>query len=819
MVSLGPRRSLPPGAGLLPLTGVVLLALAAASCGDSSDLPATVEYNRDVRPILSNRCFACHGPDSNARKAGLRLDVRESAVANRDGYDRPAIVPGNPGRSELIRRVQADDPEERMPPPKSNQAGYEGRRLSDRETAVLTRWVKQGAEWQEHWSYRPVTRPPLPRVKSGAEVENPIDRFVLAELEKRGLEPAEPADRHTLIRRAGLDLTGLPPSPEELDRFLADDSPSAYEQLIDRLLASPHYGETMAIEWLDLVRYADTNGYHSDVHRRIWPYRDYVINAFNQNKPFDQFTREQLAGDLLPDATREQQVASGFNRLGQITKEGGAQPKEYLARYAADRVRAVGTTWLGSTVGCAECHDHKFDPYSMEDFYRLAAFFADVQEKGVFENDSDVFPELPLTSTDPATAAAQRREYGRLEREILTLRRAHSSSKAERERNQQRLRRAEAEFDRLNREAPRTLVTVAVEPHPVRVLARGDWQDNRGRIVQAAPPEFLSDPPADSHRLSRLDLADWLVSKENPLTARVYVNRLWRQFFGRGLSATPGDVGSQGKWPSHPELLDWLAAEFMESGWDIRHMVRLMVTSRTYRQASMASPRTLELDPDNQYFSRQNRFRVRAEIVRDIILSSSGLLSARVGGPSVQPYQPEGYWKEINTFGVEGPGSTWENAPGEDQYRRGLYTYWKRTFLHPSMVAFDAPDRQECTADRPVSNTPLQALALLNDPSYVEAARVLAEQAMRLPEPGFRERIDWVFRRGLSRPVRQEESETLEALFRGQLARYRQDPAAAVEFTSVGQHPVPEETDRVELAAWTATMRAVLNLNELITRY
>ena len=797
----------------------MLLGLAVTSCGGVSDLPETIEFNRHIRPILSNRCFACHGPDSNARKAGLRLDRRDSALSIRDGYDLPAIVPGNPEGSAAILRVREENQAQRMPPPHSSQAGGEGKPLSDREIALLSRWIEQGAEWQEHWSYRPLQRPELPDVQGGEQGDNPIDRFVITGLGRHGLEPAEPAGKHTLLRRVSLDLTGLPPSLEELDRFASDESPDAYERLVDRLLSSPHYGEKMAIDWLDIVRYADTNGYHSDVHRRIWPYRDYVIHAFNMNKPFDQFTREQIAGDLIPQATREQKVASGFNRLGQITKEGGAQPKEYLAKYAADRVRVIGTAWLGSTVACAECHDHKFDPFSIEDFYRLSAFFADVKEKGVFENDSDVDPEMALTSSDPEITLAQTRAYERLEREILTLRRATSGSKAERKANEARLRSAEAQFGKLNQEAPRTLVTVSVEPRAVRILGRGDWQDNRGRIVEAATPSFLPRTPGRAPNLDRLDLADWLVSRQNPLTARVFVNRLWKQLFGRGICATPGDLGSQGKWPSHPELLDWLAAEFIESGWNVRHIVRLIVLSRTYQQSSLPGPLALELDPENQYFSRQNRFRVRAETVRDVILSSTGLLVTRIGGPSVQPYQPEGYWKEINTFGVDGPGSAWVNSSGEGQYRRGLYTYWKRSFLHPSLLAFDAPDRQECTAERTISNTPLQALVLLNDPSYVEAARFLAEQVMHLSSSQFEPRMDWVFRRCLSRPIRDEEVARLERLLRDQLERYRQDPAAAAELTAIGQKPVPVDTDRVELAAWTAAIRVVLNLSELTTRY
>ncbi|MGH9160265.1 MAG: PSD1 and planctomycete cytochrome C domain-containing protein [Vicinamibacteraceae bacterium] len=782
---------------ILAIIGAVL---AATACGPrQSDLPETVEFNRHIRPILSDRCFSCHGPDSGSREAQLRLDVREIATAKREGYERPAIVPGKPGRSELVRRLAHADADQRMPPPNTR------RPLDSRQIALLERWIEQGAAWEPHWSYAPPKPRTPPETTLGAPfVRGPIDRFIVKRLEPTGHRPAPEADRATLARRLHFDLLGLPPEPEALDRFLADRRPDAYERLVDRLLASPHYGERMAMLWLDLVRYADTDGFHADLHHNVSPFRDYVIRAFNDNKPFDQFTREQLAGDLLPHATYEQRVAAGFNRLGQITREGGAQAKEYLAVYAADRVRTVATAWLGSTMECAECHDHKFDPFTQADFYRMGAFFADIKERGVYLNNNVVPPEMPL----PSRAESAELEALNRQRDVLRREGAGRSTL-------EALMRKRA---LLLEDVPHMVATRAVEPRQVRLLARGNWQDNRGPVVAPDVPDFLPALGVERRRATRLDLADWLVSRDNPLTARVFVNHLWARFFGAGISRVMEDLGSQGEWPTHPDLLDWLAVEFMESGWNVKHMVRTIVLSATYRQASTVPPERRGFDPENRYFARQSRVPLEGELVRDNALAVSGLLSRKIGGPSVKPYQPPDYWSDIQTFGAEGPASEWVPSRGEDQYRRGLYTYWKRSFLHPAMMAFDVTDRQECTAQRPRSNTPLQALVLLNDPSFVEAAGALAERVMS-QEGAFEDRLQWAYRRALSRRAEPAEVKELSRLFERQRAWYADHPDEAVALTRVGFRAPPTEHADAELAAWTAVARAIFNVHEMITRY
>ena len=774
------------------LIAAVAFAAALAGCGGGhpDDLPDQVEFNRHVRPILSDRCFTCHGPDPGTREAELRLDLREVATALREGYERRAIEPGDPGDSELMRRVHSTDPDVRMPPPGTRKP------LSHQEIALLEKWIADGAEWQQHWFYIPPQKREPPATEIGP-VRNPIDAFVGARLERAGRRFSPPADPATLARRLSFDLVGLPPSYDQVQRFESD--PASYDALVESLLDSPHFGERMAIMWLDLVRYADTDGYHSDLHRNISPYRGYVIRAFNSNKPFDQFTREQIAGDLLPHATSEHVVAAAFNRLGQATKEGGSQPKEYLAKYAGDRVRTVSVAWMGSTVGCAECHDHKFDPFTQADFYRFASFFADISEKGVYLNRNILLPEAPLPDREEAA------ELEEIDDVIGTRRKAGAPVEA-------LLRRREELLSTI----PHILSTESVEPRTMRLLRRGDWRDNEGPIVEPGIPEFL--PPLEtSGRPTRLDLADWLVSEQNPMTARVFVNNLWAQFFGSGLSRVLDDLGSQGEWPSHPDLLDWLAVEFVESGWDVKHMIRLIVSSTTYRQSSKADQEVVASDPENRLLARQSRVRLPAELVRDNALFVSGLLDRSIGGESVKPYQPEGYWSDIRTFGADGPASSWEASAGSDQYRRGLYTYWKRSFVHPSMLAFDAPDRQECTARRARSNTPLQALVLLNDPTYVEAARVFAERILT-SAPTAEDRIRWAFQQALGRSPSQEEHAELHSLLSDELAWYADHADEAGKLLAVGQAPIPD-LDPSEHAAWTAVARALFNTHEFVTRY
>jgi hypothetical protein len=820
----------------------VLAALPAARA--EIPLPRVIEFNRDIRPILSNNCFACHGPDQNKRKADLRLDTEQGALADLGGYH--AVVRGKPVESELYRKITADDPAERMPPKKF------GKTLSKRQIALLKRWIEQGARWQKHWSLIAPKRPPLPEVRARDWPYKAIDRFILAPLDQEGLEPSPEADRRTLLRRLSFDLIGLPPTPEEMDAFLADSSPAAYEKVVDRLLASPHFGERMAVFWLDLVRYGDTGGYHSDNDRDVYLYRDYVIQAFNANMRFDQFTIEQLAGDLLRDATRNQKIASGYNRLLLTTEEGGAQPKEYAAKYAADRVRNASSVWLGATMGCAECHDHKFDPYKTREFYRFAAFFADIKEKPVGRQDQTPMPTKPqetrLQQLETAMAPLQKvlatqtaeldkaqaaweesaRKAKKLPPNIAAILAVEPGKRTDPQRQalaayyrsiapllhttRQQLAGLGRQKAALVKSIPTTLISMAGPPRVMRVLPRGNWLDDSGAIVTPGVPASLPPLAVKDRRATRLDLAQWLVASEHPMVARVFVNRLWKLAFGQGLVKTLEDFGSQGAWPSHPELLDWLAVEFRESGWDVKHMIKLLVMSRTYRQSSSASAQVRQRDPYNQLLARQDRFRLDAEMVRDNALAVSGLLSRKIGGPSVKPYQPAGYWAFLNF-----PQRTYQKDTGPDQYRRGLYTYVQRTFPHPSLLAFDAPSREECTVERPRSNTPQQALVLLNDPSYVEAARTLAERMLRQGSAAA-QRIQFAFRRVLCRPARAAEMKLLEALYHKHLAQYQAAPKAAAALLAVGDRPAPKDMDTAELAAWTSVARVVLNLYETITR-
>jgi hypothetical protein len=988
-------------------------------------IPQKIDFNRDIRPILSENCYFCHGPDKNKRKADLRLDTHDglfSAIK-----DHTTVLPGHPDQSELFRRVTAANPDDRMPDPKSNK------RLSDRQIALLKKWIEQGAPWKGHWAYLPLTQPEPPAIDDPAFVHNDIDRFILAGLKDAGLKHAPQADRVKLIRRLSFDLTGLPPKEADVQAFLDNTSPDAYDKLVDRLLASPQFGERMAVWWLDLVRYADTIGYHSDNPMNVWPYRDYVINAFNANKPFDQFTREQLAGDLLPNSTQEQKVASAYNRLIETTEEGGAQAKEYAVKYECDRVRNISTVWMAGTMGCSQCHDHKFDPYTQKDFYSMAAFFADVQEapigrrepgmlilndaqsaelktldarvadvkkkldadtpelaaaqaewekslsenaqvewttleptaveaksgtelkilpdrsilgskfaakdtftvtasadlKGITGIRLEVLPDpslpghgpggaengnfvltgftvavkggapvklvraaadhsqgsYPVTSAllgkaksgwailpetgkpheaifepaEPFSAADAgtltfrlqfqsqfpRHEIGHFRLSLTTAPspagrmgipanvRSILATDSEKRSDSQRkelaayyrsiapilqpvrdelakAQKAKADFEAA---APKCLVSISGTPRTTRLLHRGNWQDDTGEIESPAVPHFLPHANVHKDRLTRLDLADWLMSPQNPLTARVVVNRLWKMDLGGGISKTLDDLGSQGESPTNPELLDWLASEFERSGWDMKHMIRLIVTSGTYRQSSLATPQDAQVDPFNRLYARQSRFRLEAEMVRDNALDISGLLSLKMGGPSVKPYQPAGYWDALNF-----PTRTYEADKGENQYRRGLYTWWQRTFVHPSLLAFDAPTREEATCERTQSNIPQQALVLLDDPTYVEAARVFAARILREGGATTTDRLNFAFETALNRAPRPQEAKILTALFEKHLREYTADKESARKLVSTGDSEVPKGLDVSELAAWTSVSRVILNLSETITR-
>jgi hypothetical protein len=827
--------------GLLGL-GFALVCGQCALADD--DLPEVVEFNRDIRPILSNHCFTCHGPDNNNRKAKLRLDVEQSAHEDRGGYK--VIDAAKPAASALLHRITAQDPTERMPPAKASKA------LSVRQITLLQRWVEQGGKYQAHWSLIAAKRSALPKMQAGTPVVNAIDQFILARLQKDKLQMSPEADRRTLLRRLSFDLTGLPPTLEELGFFINDQSPLAYEKLVDRLLASPHFGERMAQYWLDLVRYADTGGYHSDNHRDVAPYRDYVIAAFNSNKRFDTFTIEQLAGDLLPQPTAEQKIASGYNRLLQTTEEGGAQAKEYQAKYAADRVRNTSTVWLGLTLGCAECHDHKFDPIKTKEFYRFAAFFADLKERPVGRQEQTLMPspaqeallkqledkigplQQAFNASTPQLTAAQAKweETAKtakgLPKEVAAILGFDAAKRNPKQKQdlskyfrniapelkavREQLGELQQQKDKLVKSIPSTLISAAQPPRVMRILPRGNWLDDSGEIVQPGVPAALTPPLVNQDRATRLDLAKWLVAPQNPLTARVFMNRLWMLLYGQGLVKTLDDFGSQGAWPTHPELLDWLAVEFQESGWNVKHVIKLMVLSRTYKQTSKVSEELKQRDPYNVLLARQARFRLDAETIRDNALAISGLLARKVGGPSVKPYQPRGYWSYLNF-----PTREWMSDKGESQYRRGLYTYWCRTFLHPSLLAFDAPTREECTVERTKSNTPQQALVLLNDPTYVEASRVFAERLM-VSAAGPAERIQLAFRLALGRPATAAEENVLHKLFAHHLDQYQKDTKAAAACLQAGDRPVTPGLNAAELAAWTSVTRVILNLHETVTR-
>lgn len=1015
----------------------------------SGSLPEKVTFNAHIRPIFSDTCFACHGFDANTRKEDLRLDTPEGAFAKLKNSDSHAIVPGKPDESAILARMFSADPDEVMPPPDFHKD------LTDHQKALVHRWIEQGAEYEEHWSFTPVRKTSPPALaKHAKKAANPIDRFILANLEIEGVDPAPIAGKPTLLRRLSLDLTGLPPAPDELEIFLADDSQEAWQKQVDRLLDSPRYGERMAVSWLDVARYADTVGYHGDQNSRIFPYRDYVIRAFNDNKPFDRFTREQLAGDLLPDPTEEERIATGFLRLNLMTREGGAQPDEYMAKYMNDRVVTLGGAWLGLTTGCAECHDHKFDPITAKDYYSLGAFFADIRQWGVYahysnqpnpdfagRNNNGPFPpeiytlnaaleqrirllqeemtavlapaENPppdeardlwatqavaflaarpdgwsvLTPADAVVpdgnesiiredgavvitgkpqkdgvvtlryplpdlairsirleALPDERNGGRVGRDpdgrfsvkpSFTIEGVSAAlkiawSQADRRRPHDFTRegdsrpRLEEEWrsgpDRMEfpldaASHPQHAVYHLAEPLPaadgrvlvvtletadlggarfsvtpfggaipghknahrpelaqalttpadqdreitaafvhattpeeklpagyarlrdailecragyshsmvaetlpedkvatVRYLPRGDWM-NPGEVVQPAFPGFLAGaPPADGKRLTRLDLANWLMSAENPLPARQFTNRLWQQFFGQGLSAVLDDLGSQGEMPSHPELLDWLATEFRESGWDVKHMVRLIVTSSTYQREASTRQDLLENDPDNRLLAGQAARRLDAEFIRDNALAISGLLREEIiGGPSVRPYQPAGYYENLMF-----PDRDYHTSTGADQHRRGLYMHWQRTFLHPMLAAFDAPSRETCTAQRFQANSPQQALVLLNDPTFVEAASAFARRLLReQPDADDEARIRHALKLALAREPRSGELESLTSFLKNQRALYQKDAGKANSLATNGQHGVSTE----ELAAWIQLCRVILNLHETITRY
>ncbi len=814
---------------------------------------ARVEFNRDIRPILSDNCFLCHGPAKATRKADLRLDTEAGAFADLGGYR--AIVPGKPNDSHLWLRLTASDESKRMPPPKT------GRRLTAQQIDVVRRWIEQGANWQNHWAFIAPKSPPLPTVKRSDWVRNPIDRFILARLEREQLPPASEASRETLIRRVTFDLTGLPPTLKEVDDFLADHSPNAYEKIVDRLLASPRYGERMVLDWLDAARYSDSNGYQTDGTRAMWPWRDWVIDAFNKNMPFDQFTIEQLAGDMLPGATLNQKIATGFNRNHMLNGEGGRIAEESRVDYVVDRVDTTFTVWQGLTAGCARCHDHKYDPLSQKEYYQLYAYYNNVNETGgVDRRSSTAAPVIELpTPEQKIKHAEQTKRVAELDKKARALddkllaalpaweskakseklpanvlaalaiepkKRKADEAKAvteqflvtfpERKAMQKELDAARKALEALNKSI---LITMIMEeksqPRDTFVLIRGAY-DKYGAKVGPGVPAVLPPLPKDAPN-NRLGFARWLVDRANPLTARVIVNRYWQMIFGTGLVKTSEDFGVQGEPPSHPELLDWLAVEFMEpaepsaKAWDLKRLLRLTVTSATYRQSSRVSPAALEKDPGNRLLSRGPRFRLTPFELRDQALALSGLLVDRTGGPPTKPYQPPGLWEDFSFQRIK-----YVQDHGENLYRRSLYTFWRRSIAPPNM--FDTSPRQVCTVRTARTNTPLHALVLLNDVTFVEAARVWAQRLLKEPGKSPNELIDAGFRAATARRPTEAEHRVLTAALSRSLSHYERHRDAAEKLITTGEHPRDPALDVTQLAAWTAVMNMILNLDEAICK-
>ena len=811
-----------------------VLALAFPALALAAE--AKLDFNRDIRPILSDKCFQCHGPDEKTLEGDVRLDERASAVSAK------AIVPGSPELSEALARVLSDDPDEVMPPPKTKKI------VSPAEADILRRWIAEGAEYEGHWAFEPIatTEPP--------DGKHPVDHFIRAELGRKGIQPSPEADPATLIRRLSLDLTGLLPDPDRVDSFLTEHQKNpdhAVAKLADELLASPHYGERWGRHWLDQARYADSNGYSIDGDRTQWPYRDWVIRAINEDLPFDRFTIEQLAGDLLPNATKAQLVASGFHRNTLINQEGGTDPEQFRNEEVVDRINTTGAVWLGLTLGCAQCHTHKYDPITHREYFELFAFFnhgTDINSTGATLEVAE--GELFLTDPEPAkvkaieeaktslakiTAATAKRqvawensELGKAASDaketplLLALR-----AKPDKRTNEQK-KLLTAEFAKVDREklaaeknlaearralglgdAVNTMVMRDLpQPRETFIHLRGSFLDHDRKTGPLSPgvPAALPPLPDKTTPRNRLDLADWLVRPDHPLVPRVTVNRVWMRYFGKGLVTTENDFGTQGTYPTHPELLDWLAHDFVANGWSMKRLHKLVVTSATYRQSSHSRPDLAELDPLNQLLARQNRLRFEAEIVRDAALSASGLLHPKVGGPGVKPPQPEG----VYAFTQNKKG--WTAATGPDRYRRGLYIQFYRSAPYPLLTTFDSPDFQSVCTARVRSNTPLQSLALANDEALFELAQGLGARLLKDVPADDEKRLERAFFLCYARPPSDAERNAVASFRESQLASFVKDPVAAEEVAQKGSK------DPAEAASWTAVARALMNTDEFITR-
>jgi len=818
-----------------------------------------LDFNRDIRPILAENCLYCHGQDANKRQGDLRLDDRDGAIAA------GAVVPGDTAASSLIQRIHSENPDEQMPPLKSN------RKLSVEQKEILTRWIAEGAGYRKHWAFLTPERPPEPAVQKTDWARNPIDRFVLAHLEAVGLQPSPEAERATLIRRLHIDLTGLPPTPEEVDAFVASEDPNAFENLVDRLLASPHYGERMALSWLDAARYADSNGFQQDGDTWQWMWRDWVVKAMNDDLPFDKFTIWQLAGDLLPDANDEQKIASGFNRNHLLNGEGGAIAEEQRWVILFDRMETTSTTWLGLTMNCAQCHDHKYDPITQKDYYSLLDAFNRVPESGTpqyfssrirlaapfveihseenrtriadFDSqitaaDSEATKVLDNAYSDwkVGLSAAENPAAAGLPETIISLLKKHEAERSEEERKtvetdlrkhfQEKVQPGLADKypvlkhrDELRQQLatyradqiPRVMTMSDAQPRETKILSRGEYL-NPTEKVTFATPAFLPPMPAEAPQ-NRLGFAQWLTSPEHPLTARVQVNRMWQHFFGAGLVKTAEDFGVQSEFPIHGPLLDWLAVEFREKGWSMKNMHRLILTSATYRQSAKVTEELKTHDPENRLFARATRFRMPSLVLRDWALAASELLNSKIGGVPVYPYQPDDIWESLAI--TKERDFSYPASSGADLYRRSLYTFWRRTVGPANM--FDTANRQICRVRMQATSTPLHALTTLNDPTWVEAARVLAEHCCQASAE-IDVRLTRAFRQVVGRTPREQDLVILRRAYERQLKTYSENSAAAKALLTVGASPHDESLNAAEHAALSAVCLAILNLDEALTR-
>ncbi len=760
--------------------GLIILLFFAYAClgkkGKKGSVNDLVSYNFQIRPIFSDKCFKCHGPDANKRQAGLRLDIEAEALkALQDHPNTHALVPGNPEQSEIFLRVSTQDTSLQMPPASSHLPS-----LTATEIELIRKWIKQGAKYEKHWAFVAPVKQALPEVSNTSWPKNPIDYFILAKMETVGLRPNEEADKERLLKRISLDITGLPPTPEQTRSFLEDNSEKAYEKMVDALLAQPAYGERMALPWLDVSRYADSHGYQDDNYRTQWPWRDWVIYAFNKNMPYDQFISWQLAGDLLPNATKEQILATGFNRNHKITEEGGVVDEEYRVEYVVDRTNTLSRSVLGVTMECAKCHDHKYDPFSQKEYYQLSAFFNSIKEVGLESSvgGPETYaknPRMEITKDDL--------------KGILGFINKTDTNKLE--------------------------VSIMKDRDTVRntyVLLRGNY-DQHGEMVYPGTPSSILPFPA-TYPANRLGLSKWLFDPRNPLTARVFVNRIWQGIFGKGLISSAADFGMQGDLPSHPALLDWLAVDFREHGWDIKHLVKQVVMSATYQQSAKITPEKLQTDPENRYLSRSPRLRLPAELVKDLVLASSDLLNRTIGGPSIKPYQPDGLW-ELATSG-RGILASYKPDTGKLVYRRGMYTFIKRTVPPPNLMIFDGSSRDECEVKRSRTNTPLQALVMMNDPIILEASLALSDKLLT-QAPGSVNLVEIAFRKILCRTPDKKEIAILVNYWNEKKTYFQSNKQEAAKLLVVGQYK-PNSKNPQALAALMQVVQVMYNMEEAITK-